>query len=88
MFFFCKSWAKQKSRKGKFSFFFLQCLQCTEFNIFLSLRNPVSSAEELKPFVSPVVALFLLCQVFLIITHYPLGEVVLVCWLVGWFGNL
>jgi protein CLEC16A len=36
-------------------------------------RKCVTSAEELKPFVSPVVALFLLCQVFLIITHVPLG---------------
>jgi len=28
--------------------------------------------EDMKPYVSPVVALFLLCQVFLIITHIPL----------------
>ena len=41
--------------------------------IFL-FRTCATSVEELKPFVSPVVALFLLCQVFLIITHYPLGR--------------
>merc|ERR1719209_2594380 len=29
--------------------------------------------EDMKPYVSPVVALFLLCQVFLIITHIPLA---------------
>jgi protein CLEC16A len=37
-------------------------------------RKCVSSVDDLKPFVSPVVALFLLCQVFLIITHVPLGN--------------
>ncbi|XP_023340885.1 protein CLEC16A homolog [Eurytemora carolleeae] len=43
-------------------------------------RTCATSVEELKPFVSPVVALFLLCQVFLIITHYPLVR--LLAWII------
>jgi len=43
-------------------------------------RNLVCSAEDLKPFVSPVVALFLLCQVFLVLTHYPLVR--LLSWII------
>ena len=34
----------------------------------------------MKPYVSPVVALFLLCQVFLIITHVPLVR--LLAWII------
>ena len=36
--------------------------------------------EDMKPHVSPVVALFLLCQVFLIITHIPLVR--LLAWII------
>lgn len=43
-------------------------------------RTTVQSAEDLKPFVSPVVALFLLGQVFLIIAHVPLVR--LLSWII------
>ena len=72
------------------------CLQIDSLNMVLSehllnrlfiplymyslSRTTVQSAEDLKPFVSPVVALFLLCQVFLIIAHVPLVR--LLAWII------
>jgi len=72
------------------------CLQIESLNMVLSehllnrlfiplymyslSRTTVQSAEDLKPFVSPVVALFLLCQVFLIIAHVPLVR--LLAWII------
>merc|ERR1719193_206329 len=47
--------------------------------IYSFARNHIP-AEDMRPFVSPVVALFLLCQVFLIITHIPLVR--LLAWII------
>ena len=47
--------------------------------IYSFARNHIP-AEDMRPFVSPVVALFLLCQVFLIITHVPLVR--LLAWII------
>jgi len=47
--------------------------------IYSFARNSIPT-EEMKPYVSPVVALFLLCQVFLIITHVPLVR--LLAWII------
>eukprot|EP00092_Neocalanus_flemingeri_P007638 GFUD01008244.1.p1 GENE.GFUD01008244.1~~GFUD01008244.1.p1 ORF type:complete len:954 (-),score=272.12 GFUD01008244.1:196-3057(-) len=47
--------------------------------IYSFARNSIP-AEDMKPYVSPVVALFLLCQVFLIITHVPLVR--LLAWII------
>jgi len=50
--------------------------------IYSLVRNPVasSSLEDMKPHVSKVTALFLLSQVFLIITHVPLVR--LLAWII------
>jgi len=40
--------------------------------VYSFARLDLSVSEDMKPHVSPVVALFLLCQVFLIISHVPL----------------
>ena len=47
--------------------------------IYSFARTSLAS-EDMKPHVSPVVALFLLCQVFLIITHMPLVR--LLAWII------
>eukprot|EP00092_Neocalanus_flemingeri_P019758 GFUD01021398.1.p1 GENE.GFUD01021398.1~~GFUD01021398.1.p1 ORF type:complete len:960 (-),score=279.18 GFUD01021398.1:290-3169(-) len=47
--------------------------------IYSFARNSIPT-EDMKPYVSPVVALFLLCQVFLIITHVPLVR--LLAWII------
>jgi len=43
-------------------------------------RNSTTPAEDMKPHVSQIVSLFLLCQVFLIITHIPLVR--LLAWII------
>ena len=47
--------------------------------IYSFARSSIPS-EDMKPYVSPVVALFLLCQVFLIIRHVPLVR--LLAWII------
>jgi len=43
-------------------------------------RNSTTPSEDMKPHVSQIVSLFLLCQVFLVITHNPLVR--LLAWII------